>query len=226
MRKTACLAWGIALLTVLLAVAGGVLTSSSPATGRAHDLLGVPDLVLTLPFVLGSATVGALVAARRPANPVGWLLATCGVLVGLDEFARAYAIYGLFSQPGALPAAALVAWLNAWTWQLTFGLMITIIPLIFPAGRPPSPGWGPLVWLAGAFVAAWTLSAAFGPGTIKLDWRSGYIVPNPLGQPNLAGWWALLAGERVGPPMAVAATISAAALLTRLMGHAVKSDGN
>jgi hypothetical protein len=30
----------------------------------------------------------------------------------------------------------------------------------------------------------------------------------------------------VGPPMAVAATISAAALLTRLMGHAVKSDGN
>jgi hypothetical protein len=217
LHKTGWLAWGLWLLTMVLAMAGGLLVVLSPPDRRGHDFLGLPDLVLALPFTVGSATVGALVAARRPGNPVGWLLGTCGVLVGLDEFARTYAIYGLFIRPGSLPAAALVAWLNAWTWQLTFGLMITLVPLIFPTGRPPSSRWRPLVWLACAFIAAWTLSAAFGPGTIYLDWRFGYTLRNPLGQPDLAGWSVILAGERAGPPMALAATIGAAALLTRLM---------
>ena len=211
------LAVGLWLLTAMLALAGGLLVALSPEA-RGHDLLGVPDLVPTLPFLLGSASVGALVAARRPGNPVGWLLGICGVLVGLDEFARAYAIQGLFVRPGSLPAAALVAWLNAWAWPLTVGLMLTILPLIFPTGRPPSRTWRPLLWAACGFVLAWTLGAAFGPGIIHLDWRSGYTLPNPLGQPNLAGWWLLLAGERVGPPLAVAATIGAGALLARLVG--------
>lgn len=109
------LAWGMLLLTGSLVLAGGILTLMSPADHRGHDFVGVPNLVLTLPFVLGNALVGAIVGARRPANPVGWLLATCGLLVGLDAFARAYAIYGLFIQPGSLPFAPLVAWFNAWT---------------------------------------------------------------------------------------------------------------
>jgi hypothetical protein len=66
-------------------------------------------------------------------------------------------------------------------------------------------------------VGTWAVGAAFGPGTIYLDWRTGYTLPNPLGQPFLAGWWLLLAGERVGPPLAVAATIGAGALLARLV---------
>src|SRR5919202_1182104 len=151
-----------------------------------------------------------------------WLLTAVltlasGLLVGLDQFARAYAIHGVFIRPGSLPAATLVAWLNAWTWQLTFGLMLILLPLIFPTGRPPSRRWRPMVWLACAFVAAWTLSAAFGPRTIYLDWRFGYTLPNALGQPSLAGWWVVLAGDRVGPPLALAAIIGTGALLTRLI---------
>ena len=49
---------------------------------------------------------------------VGWILGTCGLLVALDGFARTYAIQGMFIQPGSLPAVELVAWFNAWTWQL------------------------------------------------------------------------------------------------------------
>jgi hypothetical protein len=194
------------------------LTLMSPADHRGHDFVGVPNLVLTLPFVLGNALVGAIVAARRPANPVGWLLATCGLLVGLDAFARAYAIYGLFFQPGSLPFAPLVAWFNAWTWQLTFGLMLAVIPLIFPSGRPPSRAWLPVVGLAVGFVVAWTLGAALGPRTIYLDWRSDYTLSNPFGQPYLMGWWLIIAGERAGPPVALAATIGAVALISRLIG--------
>src|SRR5919199_219290 len=217
LHKTGWLAWGLWLLTVALALASGVLVLLSPPEARGQDFRGLPDLVLALPFIVGSATVGAMVGARRPGNPVGWLLGICGLLVGLDEFARAYAIYGVFLRPGSLPAAALAAWLNAWTWQLTFGLMLTLVPLIFPTGHPPSSRWRPLVWLVCAFITAWTLSAALGPGTIKLDWRSGYTLPNPLGQPSPVGWWLLLAGERAGPPMALAALFGAGALLTRLI---------
>jgi hypothetical protein len=212
------LSWGIFILTSVLVLAGGILTLMSPADHRGHDFVGIPNLVLTLPFVLGSALVGAIVAAKRPANPVGWLLATCGVLVGLDGFARAYAIYGLFIQPGSLPFAPLVAWINAWTWQLTFGLMLAVIPLIFPNGRPPSRAWRPVVGLALGFVVVWTLGAAFGPRTIYLDWRSDYTLANPFGQPYLTGWWLIVAGEGAGPVAALAATIAAVALTSRLIG--------
>jgi hypothetical protein len=213
-------AWGargLWLLTAALTMASGLLQVSTRPEARGHDLLGLPDLLLSLPFVLGSATVGGLLAAKRPGNPVGWLLGTCGLLVSLDQFARAYAIYGLFVQPASLPGATLVAWLNAWTWQLTFGLMLILLPLIFPNGRPPWRTWHPVLWLACAFVAVWSLSAAFGPRTIYLDWRSGYALPNPLGQPGLPGWWLFLASERVGPLLALSALTGAGALAVRLI---------
>ena len=208
------LAWGSLLVTVLLVILGGILTLMSPADHRGQDFVGLPNIVLTLPFVLGNALVGAMVAAKRPANPVGWLLATCGVLVALDGLARAYAIYGLFLQPGSLPFAPLMAWVNAWTWQLTFGLTLAVIPLIFPNGRPPSRAWRPFVGLALAFVVVWTLGAAFGPRTIYIDWRSDYTLANPFGR---ADWWVIMSG-RAGPLVAIAATIGAAALVARLIG--------
>jgi hypothetical protein len=190
----------------------------SPIDRRGHEflLLGLPDFVLTLPFILGSATVGALVTSKRPANPIGWLLAASGLLAALDQFARAYAIFGLFIQPGALPAAALVGWLNAWTWQLTFGLTIIVLPLVFPTRRPRSRVWVALLWLAWGFIAVWTLTAAFGPRNIFLDWRFGYTLANPFGQVSLADWvW--LAGERVAPVTALAAAIGVGGLAARLV---------
>ena len=61
-----------------------------------------------------------------------------GLLVAFDGFARTYAIHGMFIQPGSLPRAVTVAWFNAWTWQLTFGLMLVTIPLILPYWPAPS----------------------------------------------------------------------------------------
>ena len=56
-----------------------------------------------------------------------------------------------------------MAWFNAWTWQLTFGLMLVVIPLILP-------NWPAAVPVLAS--AAWTRSPAFRPSTIYLDWRS------------------------------------------------------
>jgi hypothetical protein len=48
---------------------------------------------------LSYAPVGALIASRRPANPVGWLLCLSGVALSIGHFSGQYAIYTLLEQP-------------------------------------------------------------------------------------------------------------------------------
>jgi 4-hydroxybenzoate polyprenyltransferase len=56
-----------------------------------------------VPAVLGvvsAATVGAVLASRRPRHPVGWLLLGLGLSVSASGAADGYAPYGLLVQPG------------------------------------------------------------------------------------------------------------------------------
>ena len=55
--------------------------------------------------LVSAATVGAVLAARRPRHPVGWLLLVLGLSLTLVGWSLAYARYGLLARPGALPAA-------------------------------------------------------------------------------------------------------------------------
>jgi hypothetical protein len=59
--------------------------------------------VLTGVLSLTFPTVGALIIARLPTNPVGWLFSTVGLLYALRRFSLAYADYALtanFTMPG------------------------------------------------------------------------------------------------------------------------------
>ena len=58
---------------------------------------------------VSAATVGALLASRRPAHPVGWLLLGLGLLVVGNVVVSGYVNYGLLVRPGTLPAAAYLA---------------------------------------------------------------------------------------------------------------------
>ena len=84
---------------------------------------------ITVPFL----TVGALVARRRPQNPVGWLfLAFSGVaavaFTGMRYWASGPA--GAGSRPGSALAASLAVHL----WHPGFSLFILSF-LLFPDGR-------------------------------------------------------------------------------------------
>lgn len=72
--------------------------------------------------VVVDVTVGAIVASRRPENPVGWLLCLFGVFVGTSSFTSQYAIYALVAQPDSLPAVEAMAWLAAWQLPIIVGL--------------------------------------------------------------------------------------------------------
>jgi hypothetical protein len=133
--------------------------------------------------VLADATVGAIVASRRPENPVGWLLCLAGVTVSTSSFASQYAIYTLLAQPGSLPGGEALAWIAAWQLPIMNGLPVLYL-LLFPTGRLPSRRWRPVAWLTVAFVVVGVVLAALSPGAYL-----GSLGPirNPLGIEGLTG---------------------------------------
>ena len=105
------------------------------------------ELVLGLGLLL-FGWFGALIVSRRPGHPIGWLLCAFGIVAGLTDFATEYAIYGLLTRPGAVPAAGAAAWLASWIFATELALLAGLL-VLFPSGRPPSPPWRGVLWLAG-----------------------------------------------------------------------------
>jgi len=89
---------------------------------------------------VSAATVGAVLASRRPRHPVGWLLVAFSLFANASGVAEAYASYGLLARPGTLPAARHVAlYLPAFV-VMTLALLGFVL-LLTPTGSLPSPRW-------------------------------------------------------------------------------------
>ena len=107
-------------------------------------------------IAVGYPVIGAIIASRLPAHPIGWICCAIGVLAAVQHFSGEYAIYALRApHPEALPGGEAMLWVSLWAWILVFGL-IEFLLLLFPNGRLPSKRWRPLAWLC----AALTLMAA------------------------------------------------------------------
>jgi len=135
---------------------------------------GRPELIQFnasgVPFVLAvvsAATAGAVLASRRPAHPVGWLLLAIGLLVSSNGLAEGYARYGLVARPGALPAASYMARLLVLTF-LAILACVSFVVLLTPTGSLPSPRWR---W--------WARATAAGPAVSGLSWLLGPGVLDP-----------------------------------------------
>jgi hypothetical protein len=156
-RATTGLAWLLCGASLTLGLLGLVLESlnGQPIT----DSLVVVIALLAITFPL----VGAVVAARRPRNPLGWIFCVIGLSYGLTVTGEAYAVYAVRTAPDALPGVGLMSWLGNWAWALGLGLLMTFALLLFPDGRLPSRNWRPVAWLStvsiilsGGLGAAWT----------------------------------------------------------------------
>jgi hypothetical protein len=153
------IAWSLWLVTIAVAL--------SLTTGLDDGDGAVPYTV----FVLAFATVGALVASRRPRNPLGWILLAAGLC---------YVIGGtsvrVVEDGGTGGWDTLFAWVGTWVWIGGVAPVATFGLLLFPDGRLPSPRWRPVAWLAAGALAAVVISLAVTPGRF-----ADTVIENPVG---------------------------------------------
>jgi len=136
-RAAAWLAWPLWTIVVAIVALGFLLWPVS-------EVALVPLVLSTaLPF----ATVGALVASRRPYNPVGWLFIAFGVAAALRFTGSQYATYALLTHPGSLPGGDFIASFAVHLWHPSLGFLIFSF-LLFPHGRLPSRRWLIVAWVS------------------------------------------------------------------------------
>jgi hypothetical protein len=212
-RAAAWLAWALAGLSVAMFVANVVLyfltrSVQPPSSWGTAGVSGV--LIFGVPF-LAFPIVGALIASRRPKNPIGWICLAAGIFWMLANLSSGYGMYGLLARPGSVPFPAAIGSLGGWMWAPALGLMGTYLILLFPDGRLPSRRWRPLAWLSGAVIVLVSLSTALTPG--RLPDLGG--VPNPFGLEEYP--WVAEAAQGVTLLLPLCVLASALSLVLRFV---------
>jgi hypothetical protein len=162
-RWPGVLAWAVWALTVLgLGVAAWLAQLQRQAGSPETAWLLQPASVPLLVAAVSAATVGALLAGRRPAHPVGWLLLGLGLLVVGNGVVSGYVSYGLLVRPGALPAAGYLAGV-ANSIPVLWVACVSFILLLTPTGSLPSPRWRWWARVAAAAPVSLVVLAAVDP---------------------------------------------------------------
>jgi len=151
-----------ALVFVMLIMS---VTLASQVDGGLARLL--PFFSLLAVFI----AVGWLLASRRPENPLGWLLLA---VPGLFTLGAPAILLGTALRETAPAVTTWLYWfgydrIDTWAWLPPVGLLLTQIPLRFPTGQLPSPGWRwfslfTIVAIASGSLLLSTLSVEVAPG--------------------------------------------------------------
>jgi hypothetical protein len=151
--------------------------------------------------------VGALIASRRPGNPIGWICLAAGITWMLGMVSGSYVFYGLrMASPGSVPYPAAVGSLSEFL-PPTAILLGTFLILLFPDGRLPSSRWRPVAWLCGAVITTNIVAGIFVPGPLP-EVRD---VRNPFGLEGQP--WLADANEVIGLLFPLCLLASASSLL-------------
>ena len=191
-RRTTILAWGLCALTFSAAAVSAVLDVSVAGTDWAAILPeatrpdeGVFTAILDVAWLAVFAGIGAFVSSHRPENPVGWLLGALPGLLVLNFLGESYYWYAARDNPpdpGTL--AALGAWVANTSWVPAVIIVLVLLPLLFPTGRPPTPRWRKVAWLGTAAGVLLLTASALAEGPLEnYPW-----IDNPLGVADVPGF--------------------------------------
>ena len=138
----------IVAAAIVLFVAGAVVGA---VDGRSVQALA--GLV-----AIAVAVFGWLILRRRPGNRIGWILCAAAIPAAVLNAGDAYLHRAVITAPGSLPLTrAVEAMVNASPLPL-IGLMVALLPQVFPTGVAVSRRWRPAVWTAWAYIVIGTLS--------------------------------------------------------------------
>lgn len=154
-------AGALALGAMTCALLGVVLHSWAAQRGYRVWVLYPADVLLGLAL----PPVGALLVRRRPGNAAGWVLLLSGTLLAIQSLTKQWAFHGGVADPGSLPLVGVATFFAAWTFA-GYWPLITLLPLLFPDGRAPSPRWRRFALVVAAAQVGAALAAAFRPGDL------------------------------------------------------------
>ena len=142
------------------------------------------------------AGTGRLIVSRLPGNAIGWLLGLVGLSLAVTMLTEQYAVYGLATAPGSVPAVRLAGWLSGTVALLTVELLFFLV-LLFPDGRLPSRRWRPVLWamfvvMAGGVAAQLQAGTYISGGLTNALDAAGVSYPNPVGFLPRYGWFSVL----------------------------------
>jgi hypothetical protein len=166
-RWAAGLAWGLWALAMLGLAVVPWLDSLLRQAGRPDLVAFVPGSVVgPVVAMLSAATVGAVLASRRPRHPVGWLLLGCALSLTASGVITSYVTYGLLARPGALPAVHLVARYYIPATGPAALALLSLVLLLTPTGSLPSPRWRWWAFITAATPVALVLVVPVAPGRL------------------------------------------------------------
>ena len=209
-RVDSWLAWSLCGLSVALFVASVplfVLARSAHVPSSWDGDLTTGGLLASGLFLV-FPLVGALIASRRPENPIGWLCLADGLLWMTTNMLDYYSVYGM-AKPGSLPFPLGAAAINNWLWVPSVGLLATYVFLLFPNGRLTSRRWSPLAWLSGVVIVSVSIGVMLSPGS--LDMPRG--IRNPFGLEGAP--WVTTVAHLILPLLPLCMLASALSLVLR-----------
>lgn len=122
---------------------------------------------------------------------VGRLLLGAGAAGAGTVFAAGWTALGW-------PGWQVAAWVQLWLWAIFVVPLFTVLPGIFPDGRPPTPAWRWVPWLGVAATAVTVLDGALGPGPLATGEQPAPANPLAVGfSPALALASAVAVGAAV-----------------------------
>ncbi len=133
-RAAPVVAVAFGLVTLVIGMAEVPMDSLSHAAGTGGPLV---DTLTTAVGVVPATAVATLLAARRPRNPIGWLVLAI-LVVGFNPSSQ-YLVLDYRMHRGTLPPGWVAVVLQE-CWPL-FLVFIAILLWIFPDGRLPSGRW-------------------------------------------------------------------------------------
>src|SRR5579859_6209550 len=119
-------AWSIWAVSAAATATALGYTALHPLPASLASQAGSPaNRAVAVVFIGVFATVGALLAWKRPGNPIGWLLSATGV---------AYAVGASNVLLAHFPRTLTLAKWLGWIWLLGLGLCVFVV-LLFPSGN-------------------------------------------------------------------------------------------
>ena len=171
--------FGVAMAFLITAIV--LWVRSGFAIPPVTFIVGVLPVILAYTATGLCASVGLIIALRRPEVRMGRILAWVAIAQGLRDVSWGYLAVAETSARGLPLDPAALAWL---TYMLVIPLVGTLLiglALIFPTDRPMSPRWWRVAWLSAAGGALVVLGALVRPGPIAFV--TAY--ENPVAPPGL-----------------------------------------